>query len=84
MAKASKGPGRPKIRLHNPERAAAKRTKEGEEKYVITLKTEMIDKMKDVAYWDRLTLKQTYSEAVEDRIKKYEKKSGNLKGRPEK
>lgn len=84
MAKAKKGPGRPKTRLHTPDRAAAKQTKEGEEKYIIIAKTELIDKMKDIAYWDRLAIKEVYQEAIEDRVKKYEKKSGQLKSPPKK
>ena len=76
-------PGRPKTRLHNPVRTAAKQTKEGEEKYIIIAKTDSISMMKDVAYWDRLTIKEVYEEAIQDRIKKYEKKSGKLKKRPE-
>ena len=43
MAKSAKGigPGRPKTRLHNPERAAEKGTKEGaEEKYLFIGKTD--------------------------------------------
>lgn len=79
MAKATKGPGRPKTRLHNPERTAAKQTKEGEEKYIIIGKTELISKMKDIAYWDRLAIKEVFEEAMIDRVKKYEKKNGPLK-----
>lgn len=84
MAKSEKGPGRPKTRLHEPERAAAKGTKEGEEKYIIIAKTELIGKMKDVAYWDRLTIKEVFEDAMIDRVKKHEKKSGPLKPVPNK
>lgn len=78
----SSGPGRPKTRFHTPDRAAAKRTKEGEEKYIIIGKTELISKMKDIAYWDRLAIKEVFEEAMGDRVKKYEKKNGLLKSRP--
>ena len=81
MAKSGKGPGRPKTRLHNPERAAEKGTKEGEEKYIIIGKTELIEKMKDIAYWDRLTIKEVFHEAMTDRVRKYEKKNGVVKAR---
>ena len=82
MAKVAKGPGRPKVRTHNPGRAAAKQTKEGEEKYIVILKTASIERMKDLAYWDRLTIKETFEQAIADRIAKYEKKNGPLKSRP--
>ncbi len=81
VMEAKKGRGRPKTRLHNPERTAAKGTKEGEEKYIIIAKTESIEAMKDVAYWERLTIKDTFEEAMADRVKKYEKKNGPLKKR---
>ena len=80
MAK-SKGPGRPKTRLHTPEKSAAMGTKLGEEKYSLIIKTELLEKMKDVAYWERLTIKDTFEEAAIDRVKKYEKKTGDLKKR---
>ena len=82
MAKASKGPGRPKTRSHAPERAAAKSTKEGEEKYIVILKTSSIEMMKNLAYWDRMTIKDAFEQAISDRIAKYEKKNGPLKSRP--
>ena len=40
--------------------------------------------MKNVAYWERLTIKDTFGEAAIDRVKKYEKKSGPLKTIPTK
>jgi hypothetical protein len=84
MAVLTRKVGRPKTRTHKPERSAAKSTKEGEEKYIITAKTELITKMKGIAYWDRLTIKEVYEEAILDRIKKFEKKSGTLRPIPNK
>jgi len=82
MAKASKGPGRPKTRIDPPSKAAARGTKEGEERYIIILKTESIEKMKDLAYWERLAIKEAFEQAIADRVGKYEKKNGPLKSRP--
>lgn len=83
MAKqAKKGAGRPKTRTHEPERAAGKRTKEGEEKYIIIASTEDIEVMKNIAYWDRLTIKQAFASAIADYKAKFEKKNGLLKQRP--
>jgi hypothetical protein len=84
MAKSGKGPGRPKTKLVEPVRAAAKGTKEGEERYIILAKTELVGKMKDIAYWDRMPIKEVFEEAMVDRVKKYEKKSGPLKPQPNK
>lgn len=79
---AKKGPGRPKTRTHNPTKAAAKQTKAGEEKYIIIAKAEDIQAMKDLAYWNRLTIKEAYAEAIADYKAKYVKKNGPLKTRP--
>jgi len=84
MAKSSRGPGRPKTRTHTATKAAAALTKEGEEKYIIIAKTSSIQAMKDIAYWDRLTIKETFEEAIQDRKAKYEKKNGPLKAAPKK
>lgn len=73
--------GRPKTRQHKPVKAAAKRTKEGEEKYIVILKTDSIEKMKNLAYWDRMTIKEAFEQAIADRVTKYEKKNGPLKKR---
>lgn len=83
MAKqAKKGAGRPKTRIHAPERTAGKQTKEGEEKYIIIAAVEDIEAMKNIAYWDRLTIKQAFAQAIADYKAKFEKKNGPLKQRP--
>ncbi|HEY4063209.1 MAG TPA: hypothetical protein VGM30_14985 [Puia sp.] len=82
MEGKSKGPGRPKTRVTTTDRAAGKRTKDGEEKYIVIIKTPLIAKMKDLAYWERLTIKEVYEEAITGRIARYEKKNGPVKSRP--
>jgi hypothetical protein len=83
MAKqARKGVGRPRVRTHEADRAAAKQTKQGEEKYIIIAAVEDIEAMKNIAYWDRLTIKQAFAQAIADYKAKFEKKNGPLKQRP--
>lgn len=65
-------------------RAAASRTPEGYEKYIVILSVEDIEAMKNIAYWDRLTIKDAYSQAIADYKAKYERKNGKLKPRPDK
>lgn len=79
---AIKGPGRPKTRTHKPAKAAAQRTREGEEKYIIIATTDDIEAMKNIAYWERLTIKEAYAAAIADYKAKYVKKNGPLKSRP--
>lgn len=81
MAKSNKM-GRPKTRTHNPTKASEKNTKAGEAKYIIIATTEDIETMKNIAYWERLTIKETYANAIADYRAKYEKKNGPLRSRP--
>jgi len=81
MAPKKKGPGRPKTRTHKITKSAALRTKEGEEKYIIIARTRDIEDMKNIAYWERISIKETYAQAIADRKAKFEKKNGPLKRR---
>lgn len=81
MAKPTKI-GRPKTRTHKPTKAAAKNTRLGEEKYIVIMKTEDVESAKDLAYWERLTIKEVFANAIADYKTKYEKKNGPLKSRP--
>lgn len=81
MAKANKI-GRPKTRTHTPVKASAKNTKEGEEKYIVIMKSEDVEAAKSLAYWERLTIKEVFANALADYRAKYEKKNGPLKSRP--
>jgi hypothetical protein len=42
------------------------------------------DRTPGIAYWESLTIKDTFEEAAIDRVKKYEKRSGPLKPQPNK
>ena len=44
----------------------------------------LLEKLKAIAYWDRLLLKEIISSALSDTITKYEKKNGELKPIPKK
>lgn len=82
MAKPVSKIGRPKTRTHNPVKASAKNTKAGEEKYIVIMKSEDVEAAKNLAYWERLTIKEVFANALADYKAKYEKKNGPLKSRP--
>lgn len=82
MANTTKGPGRPKTRTHEPVKGAARGTKEGEERYQVILKTADIQTAKDLAYWERLNIKELFAEMIADRKAKYERRNGPLRSRP--
>jgi len=80
QARATLKPGRPA--KHRPDRSTAERgCKEGETRYSVVMKKEHIEKLKDIAYWQRGTLKEALSEAIEAFLKQYEKKNGTIKTR---
>ena len=57
--------------------------KEGEDRFTFLIKNVLVDKIKDIAYWERQLLKETVEEAFQDLISKYEKKNGAIKPRPD-
>ena len=43
-----------------------------------------LEKLKAIAYWDRLRIKEVVNTALEDYLKEYEKQNGKVKPAPEK
>ena len=56
--------------------------KEGEERATVIVNSGAMEKLRNIAYWDRLSLKEVVSSAFEEYVKKYEKKNGEVKPRP--
>lgn len=48
----------------------------------IVLEKQVLDKIKAIAYWDRISIKKVISEMLIKEIKKYEKEKGELKPIP--
>lgn len=42
-----------------------------------------LEKLKAIAYWDRLTIKEVVQEALGSYLESYEKKNGKVKPKPE-
>ncbi len=42
------------------------------------LPTELHDKLKSLAYWERISIKEVGNEAIREYISKYEKKNGEI------
>lgn len=82
MDKAKKNPvGRPpsgKI----PKTSAEVGTKPGETRKTYIVEIEKAEKIDAIAYWDRVPVKKVLGDALDDRIKKYEKKNGPVKPKP--
>ncbi|MCU0323810.1 MAG: hypothetical protein MUF45_00950 [Spirosomaceae bacterium] len=53
--------------------------KEGETRATLILNESVIDKLKAIAYWDRITLKTVVDDALQSFIDNYEKNNGKIK-----
>lgn len=74
--------GRPITNLKEYSKSSQEGTKEGETRATFIVNEELLDKLKAVAYWDRLRIKDVINQALEDAITKYERKNGELKPIP--
>lgn len=63
-------------------KTSQKGTKAGESRATYILKEELIEKLKDLAYWEREALKDVVGEVLTKYVADYEKKKGKIKPRP--
>ena len=54
-------------------------TKDTRATFVIS--EELVEKVKDIAYWERALIKEVVEEAFREYVEKYEKKNGSIKPR---
>lgn len=54
-------------------------TKEKETRATFIVSEDLLEKMKALAYWDRVLIKDIVNNAFEDYITRYEKKNGEIK-----
>ena len=59
-------------------------TKEKETRATFIVNEDILEKLKSLAYWDRVLIKDIVSSAFEDYISRYEKKNGEIKEMPKK
>lgn len=59
-------------------------TKPGEVRATFIVNKEALEKLKAVAYWDRLLIKDVINTALEEAIARYEKKNGVINPIPKK
>jgi hypothetical protein len=59
-------------------------TKEKETRATFIVNEDLLEKMKSLAYWDRVLIKDIVNTAFEDYIARYEKKNGEVKEMPKK
>ena len=77
------GRGRPKGDSPAQAREATKTSQEGtkpsETRATFIVNEDQLEKLKAIAYWDRLMIKDVVAKAFEEYLKGYEKKNGEIK-----
>ena len=76
--------GRPVTQTKEITKSSQEGTKENEIRATFILNEDILDKIKAMAYWDRLLIKDVLNNALQDAIIKFEKKNGNIKPIPKK
>ena len=76
--------GRPKTQFKEITKSSQEGTKENETRATFIVNEELLDKLKAIAYWDRVLIKEVINTALLDAVAKHEKKSGDIKPIPKK
>ena len=84
--KENKAPkvGRPKTQFKEITKTSQEGTKENETRATFIINEELLDKLKAIAYWDRVLIKDVVNTALQEIVAKYEKKNGEIKPIPKK
>jgi len=76
--------GRPKTSTKEITKSSQEGTKENETRATFIVNEDLLEKLKAIAYWDRVMIKDVVNTALQDTVEKYEKKKGKLKAIPAK
>ena len=74
--------GRPVTQTKEITKSSQEGTKENETRATFIVNEELLEKLKAIAYWDRVMIKEVINNALEDAVAKYEKKAGKIKPIP--
>lgn len=76
--------GRPVTQTKVITKSSQEGTKENETRATFIINEELLDKLKAIAYWDRVLIKDVVNTALQETVAKYEKKNGDIKPIPKK
>ena len=76
--------GRPKTSTREITKSSQEGTKDKETRATFIINEELLDKLKAIAYWDRVLIKDVVNTALQETVAKYEKKNGDIKPIPKK
>ena len=76
--------GRPVTQTKEITKSSQEGTKEKETRATFIVNEELLEKLKAIAYWDRVLIKDVVNTALQEIVAKYEKKNGDIKPIPKK
>jgi len=76
--------GRPVTQTKEITKSSQEGTKEKETRATFIINEDLLDKLKAIAYWDRVLIKDVVNTALQETVAKYEKKNGDIKPIPKK
>ena len=76
--------GRPVTQTKEITKSSQEGTKENETRATFIINEALLDKLKAIAYWDRVLIKEVVNTALQDIVAKYEKNNGDIKPIPKK
>jgi hypothetical protein len=76
--------GRPVTQTKVITKSSQEGTKENETRATFIVNEDLLEKLKAVAYWDRVLIKDIVNTALQEVVAKYEKKNGTVKPIPKK
>jgi hypothetical protein len=76
--------GRPKTQFKEVTKTSQEGTKENETRATFIVNEELLEKLKALAYWERVLIKEVINTALQEAVSKYEKKNGDIKPIPKK
>ena len=76
--------GRPKGSTKEITKSSQEGTKVNETRATFIVNEELLDKLKAIAYWDRLLIKDVVDSALQEYVTRHEKKNGSIKPIPKK
>ena len=74
--------GRPVTQTKEITKTSQVGTKENETRATFIVNEDLLEKLKAIAYWDRVLIKELINSALEETVTKYEKKQGKIKPIP--
>ena len=71
--------GRPVTQTKEITKSSQEGTKENETRATFIVKEDLLEKLKAIAYWDRVLIKDVVNTALKHTVAKYEKKNVDIK-----